>query len=347
MKAAYLTALRTVEIRQTTDPVLERDDDVLIRVATVGVCGSDMHYYRTGRIGDQVVEYPWIVGHECAGTVEAVARGAEGLKVGDRVAVDPLIVCGRCDQCLAGRAHTCRDQVFLGCPGQIAGSLAEYIVMPARCCYPIPPGMTMTQATLVEPFSIGFHAARRLGGDVAGKTAAVLGSGPIGLCVMLALKHGGAGKTYMTDLRDNRLALARTMGADWTGNAGADDVADDILRAEPPGVDLAFECAGEQETLDQCVEVLKPGGTLLVVGIPELDRISFAMDQMRRKELCVQNVRRQNECMTTAIELVASGLIDLDTMVTHNYTLEQTNEAFDVVADYRDNAVKAMIHLVG
>ena len=347
MKAAYLTALRTVEIREAPAPELARDDDVLIRVSTVGVCGSDMHYYRTGHIGDQVVEYPWVVGHECAGTVQAVGPDVANVKPADRVAVDPLIACGRCDQCLAGRRHTCRDQAFLGCPGQIPGSLAEYIVMPAACCYPIGSQMTMTQATLIEPFSIGFYAARRLAGDVAGKTAAVLGAGPIGLCVMLALKQGGASRVYMTDLRDNRLAMARTMGADWTGNPNQDDVAGDILRAEPPGVDLAFECAGEQETLDQCVSILKPGGTLLIVGIPELDRIEFTMDQVRRKELCIQNVRRQNDCVAPAIELLADGLVDLDPMVTHNYTLDQTNEAFDVVADYRDNAVKAMIHVVG
>jgi len=347
VKAAYLTALRTVEIRQTHEPELRGHGDVLIRVATVGVCGSDMHYYRTGRIGDQVVQYPWIVGHECAGTIEAVGPGAGKLNVGDRVAIDPLIVCGRCDQCLAGRAHTCRNQAFLGCPGQVAGSLAERIVMPAACCYPVPPTMTMTQATLIEPFAIGFYAARRLAGDVDGLTAAVLGSGPIGLCVMLALKQGGAGSVTMTDIRDYRLDMARTMGADWTGNPNAENVADRILQAEPLGVDLAFECAGEQDTLDQCVEVLKPGGTLLVVGIPERDRISFLMDRIRRKELRILNVRRQNDCVAAAIELVAAGAVDLDPMVTHNYTLDQTNEAFDVVADYRDNAVKAMIHLEG
>lgn len=347
MKVAYLTALRTVEIREEPKPRLQRDDDVLIRVDTVGVCGSDMHYYRTGRIGDQVVQYPWIVGHECAGTVEAVAPGATGVAVGDRVAVDPLVACGRCDQCLSGRAHTCRDQAFLGCPGQLAGSLADYITMPAACCYGVPDAMTTTQATMIEPFSIGYYAARRLAGDVTGKTVAILGSGPIGLCVLAALKHGGAGAVYMTDLRDNRLELARTMGADWTGNPRSHDIVSAIEQAQPLGVDLAFECAGEQDTLDQCVEVLTPGGTLLVVGIPELDRISFLMDQMRRKELLVQNVRRQNDCMADAIELVATGQVDLDAMVTHNYSIEQTNEAFDVVADYRDNAVKAMIHLAG
>lgn len=346
MKVAYLTALRTVEIREEPTPQLQRDHDVLIRVATVGVCGSDMHYYRTGRIGDQVVQYPWIVGHECAGTVEAVGPAATGVAVGDRVAVDPLIACGRCDQCLSGRAHTCRDQVFLGCPGQMGGSLADYITMPASCCFPVPETMTMPQATMVEPFSIGYYAARRLAGDVAGKTAAILGAGPIGLCILAALKHGGAGAVYMTDLRDNRLELARRMGANWTGNPEKEDITAAITQAQPLGVDLAFECAGEQSTLDQCVDILTPGGTLLAVGIPEVDRVSFLVDLFRRKELVLQNVRRQNDCVVEAIELIATGQVDLDAMITHNYCLEQTNEAFNVVADYRDNAVKAMIHLV-
>ena len=347
MKAAYLTALRTVEIREIPAPQIDRDDHVLIRVAAVGVCGSDMHYYRTGRIGDQVLQYPWIVGHECAGTIEAVGPAAGELKVGDRVAVDPLVACGRCDQCLAGRSHTCRDQAFLGCAGQLAGALAEYLVMPAACCTPVPATMTMTRATLIEPFAIGYYAARRLAGDVSGKTAAVFGAGPIGLCVMLALNHGGAQTVYMTDVRDNRLALARRMGADWTGNPEAGDVAAEIMQAEPLGVDLAFECAGEQQTTDQCVEVLKPGGMLLAVGIPEVDRISVLIDQMRRKELTVRNVRRQNDCVAEAISVAASGQVDLDPMVTHTYTLARTGEAFDVVADYRDNVVKAMIDLAG
>ncbi len=347
MKAAYLTALRTVEVRTIGEPRIERDDDVLIRIAAVGVCGSDMHYYRAGRIGDQVIEYPWIVGHECAGTIEAIGPAAGALKVGDRVAVDPLVVCGRCDQCLAGRAHTCRNQVFLGCPDQLPGALAEYLVMPAACCYVVPDAMTMTQATLIEPFTIGYYAARRLAGDVSGKTAAVFGAGPIGLCVMLALNHGGARAVYLTDVRDNRTALARRMGAHWTGNPERNDVVAEIMQAQPLGVDLAFECAGEQETLDQCVDVLTPGGTLLAVGIPELDRVSFLMDQMRRKELTVQNVRRQNDCTAEAIRVAASGQVDLDPMVTHTYTLDRTGEAFDVVADYRDNVVKAIIDVAG
>ena len=130
------------------------------RVATVGVCGSDMHYYRHGRIGSQVVQFPWIVGHECSGTVEQVGTGVKTLRVGDRVAVDPLIACGRCDQCLLGRENTCRNQKFLGCPGQTPGAMAEQLVMPERNCFPIPPHMTFEQATLVEPFAIGLYASK-------------------------------------------------------------------------------------------------------------------------------------------------------------------------------------------
>jgi L-iditol 2-dehydrogenase len=344
VKAAFLTALRTMEVRETPEPTIERDTDVLVRVATVGVCGSDMHYFRTGRIGAQVVQYPWIVGHECAGTVEKVGPGVTTLRPGDRVAVDPLIVCGQCDQCLGGREHTCRRQAFLGCPGQVAGSLAELLVMPERSCFRTPADMTPSRATLLEPFSIGLYA-QRLAGDVRGKTVLVLGSGPIGLCTLLALKHAGAGRVYMTDIRDDRRRLAETLGADWTGNPESEDIVATVSKAEPLGVDFAYECAGEQETLDQAVNLLKPGGMLLIVGIPELDRISFPMDQLRRRELRIQNVRRQNECVQPAMDLVASGEIDLDPLLTHEYPLDRTQEAFDTVADYRDGVIKAMIHL--
>jgi L-iditol 2-dehydrogenase len=168
MKAAFLTDIRKIEIRDVPPPVIEQPEQVLLRVATVGVCGSDMHYYRSGRIGSQVVQFPWVVGHECAGTVAAVGAGVKDLRVGDRVAVDPLIACFRCDQCLRGRENTCRNQKFLGCPGQTPGALSELLVMPARNCFPIPAHMTFSQATLVEPFAIGLHARNLWGGAEKG-----------------------------------------------------------------------------------------------------------------------------------------------------------------------------------
>ena len=343
VKAAFLTGIRKVEIRQAPDPVRQSDDDVLLRIQAVGVCGSDMHYYRTGRIGNLVVEYPFIVGHECAGTV--VEAGPKSpLAAGQCVAIDPLVVCGQCDQCLAGRFHTCRKQRFLGCPGQLAGSLAEYLVMPSRCCYPIPDSLTFDQAVMSEPLSIGLWTVK-LARRTAGKKIAVLGCGPIGMCTLLALRAAGPCTVYATDLREERLRATRRLGADWTGNPTRQDVVAEILRLQGDGLDLVFEAAGEQETLDQAVQLLRPGGTLAMVGIPEGDRVSFDVSNMRRKELTIQNVRRQNECVAPAIELIADGRVNVDAMITHRFSLDETAGAFEIAADYRDGIVKGMIHL--
>lgn len=346
MKAAYLTGIRTIELREAPEPRITRRQDVLLRVDVVGVCGSDMHYYRSGRIGDQVVQFPWIVGHECSATVLAVGPEATGLAEGDRVAVDPLVWCGQCDQCRLSREHTCRRQAFLGCPGQLPGCLCERIVMPAASCVKTPPALDAVDAALVEPFSIGLYAfGLGLGAGVRSAQsprAAVLGAGPIGLSVMLAARAAGV-DVCMTDIRDYRATLARQMGAGYAGNPHRQDVLADMLERCPEGLDAVFECAGEPETLDQAVRLLKPGGRLMLVGIPEADRISLPADTLRRKEITVQPVRRQNHCVEPAIDLLASGAVNLRPMVTHRYSLEQTGEAFATVADYRDGVVKAMI----
>ncbi len=344
MKAAYLTGIERMEVREAPEPQILQGDEVKLRVEAVGVCGSDMHYYRTGRIGDQVVKFPFAVGHEFAGEVVELGPEVTGLKLGQRVAVDPLVACGKCDQCIGGREHTCRSQTFLGVPGQADGALMEYIVMPARCCFVVPELMSAEQAVMIEPFSIGLYA-QRLAGEVASKTFAILGSGPIGLSVLEALKAAGAERVYMTDIREYRCEFAHKAGADWVGNPQTRDVAGEIRSAEPLGVDVAFECAGEQETVDQAVRLVKPGGSIILVGIPEVDRISFEMNAMRRSEIHIRNVRRQNGCVQPAIDLVASGQVDVASMVTHRFSLDQVQEAFDAVSNYRDGVVKAIINL--
>jgi L-iditol 2-dehydrogenase len=346
MKAAFLTAIRQIQVREAPEPKLNGPRDVLVKVETVGVCGSDVHYYNAGRIGSQRVEFPWITGHECAGTVVAVGPAVTHLRPGERVAIDPLAPCGACDQCRAGRAHTCRNQKFLGCPGQLPGALCEFLVMPAESCFPVPENLTAVQAAVVEPFSIGVYA-RQLSLARPGAKIAVLGTGPIGLCVLLACRAEGECTIFATDLVDERLEVARRCGAAWVGNPTRQDIVAEISRLEPLGLDFVFECAGEQETLDQGVELLKPGGTLLIVGIPEQDRVGFSIHLMRRKELRIENVRRQNLCMAPAIELVARGAVCLDPLVTHHFPLEETQAAFEMVAARRDGVVKAVIHVTG
>jgi len=344
MKSVVLTGLRAVELREEAMPRLQSDRDVLLRVNVVGVCGSDVHYYKSGRIGSQVVQYPFRVGHEFAATVAEAGPAVRRVRPGDRVAVDPAVACGRCDQCRAGRRHTCRTLRFLGCPGQVEGCLCEYVVMPAECCYPIKAATTFEQAALAEPLSIGVYALK-LAGLRRGANIAILGSGPIGLSVLLpALKQGAAG-VFVTDKIDARLAAAQRAGATWGGNPNRQDVVAAVAAAQPLLLDAVFECCGQQDALDQAAELLKPGGKLMLVGIPEVDRISFSIDKLRRKELCVQNVRRQNECVQPALDLVEKGGANVDFMATHRFPLEKTAEAFELVAAYADGVVKAMIRI--
>ncbi|MBI4164508.1 MAG: alcohol dehydrogenase catalytic domain-containing protein [Acidobacteria bacterium] len=346
MKAAFLTGLRTLEVRETLEPQLRGPRDVLLRVGAVGVCGSDIHYYKTGRIGPATVEFPHIVGHECAGTVIATGPESRRFTPGQRVAIDPLVTCGECDQCRQHRSHTCRNQRFLGVPGQLGGSLVEYLVMPEESCYAIPDSMTLEQAVVIEPLSIGLYA-QRMSQLEPGARLAILGAGPMGLCTLLACRAAADCTAYVTDLLQERLQLATQLGANWTGSPRAADVVKATRAAEPLGVDFVFECAGEQETVEQGVELLKPGGTLLIVGIPEQDRISFPIHTLRRKELTIKNVRRQNDCIADAIGMVAAGRVNIDPLMTHRFSLAESQAAFDLVAGYRDGVIKALIHVSG
>jgi L-iditol 2-dehydrogenase len=331
-----------MELRDVAKPVIEKDTDVLLRVEWVGVCGSDVHYYETGRIGSQIVQYPYIVGHECTATVEDVGSKVAKLKVGEEIVVDPAISCHECDQCMAGRENTCRDLKFLACPGQVEGCLCEYIIMPQDCCYPTAGKITLEQGVVCEPFAIGVYAVRsaQMDGDTK---AAILGSGSMGLSCLAAGRAQGVEAIYMTDRIDERVEIGKKAGAVWSGNPDREDIVKAIKRQEPDGMDVVFECAGEQDTLDEGIELLRPGGRLMVLGIPRVERVSFIPDKMRRKEITIINVRRQNKCTQSAIDLIGSGKAKVDFMITHRFEFGQAQEAFDMVGGYRDGVVKALI----
>ena len=344
MKAMRLTGIREMELMDTPTPAVVNDTDVLIRMEVVGICGSDVHYYANGRIGDQVCDYPYTVGHEGAGVVEAVGSAVSRVKPGDRIAIEPAVSCGKCDQCRLGRPHTCRRLVFLGCPGQIDGCLSEYIVMPQECCFPIPDSMTFDQAAISEPLAIGVYAVKQ-SIDMTDASIGILGSGPIGISVLLAARYAGASGIYMTDKIDSRVEAARENGAGWAGNTDTLDIVEEITLAEPTLLDCVFECCGEQDALEQAVDILKPGGKLMLIGIPVVDRISFDINKIRRKEICIQNVRRQNGCVQETLDMMDSGRVDVDFMVTHRYNLTDAKAGFDLVESYQDGVIKAMIDI--
>lgn len=342
MKAAFLTGIRKIAIREVAEPELSHDSDVLVRVGAVGVCGSDIHYYTEGGIGDQIVRYPFVIGHECAGIVERVGPSVRRLKPGDRIAIDPAIVCGACDQCLAGRPNTCRRLLYLGTPGQLPGALCECIVMPEGNCFCLPSEMSLEEGVLVEPLSIAVHGLKLAGEPVPG-TIAVLGVGPIGLSVLLAARAAGAGAVYVTDKIDDRVGIARKAGASWAGNPDREDIGARITGLAPGGVDAVFECCGDQSALSQAVDLLRPGGRLFIIGIPTGDRISFDVHILRRKELSLHNVRRQRFCVREAIDLIRNKQVDMRFMATHRFALGEARQAFELAAGYQDGVIRAII----
>ncbi|MEA3479485.1 MAG: alcohol dehydrogenase catalytic domain-containing protein [Bacteroidota bacterium] len=342
MKAMMLTGIRQMEMKEVPAPSILNDRDVRIKMKTLGVCGSDIHYYVSGKIGSQVVEYPFTVGHEGAGEVEAVGKGVTLVKPGDRIAIEPAMPCWECDQCLAGRPHTCRNLRFLGCPGQAEGSLSEYIVMPETSCFKIPDQMSYDEAAISEPLAIGLYAVKQ-SISMKGAKVGILGFGPIGMSVMLPALAMGAKEVYVTDKIDERLRIARENGAALTANPEQEDVVEKICKEVPELLDVVFECCGQQDAIDNAVDLLKPGGKLMIIGIPEFDRWTLPVDKTRRKELCIQNVRRQNEAVQPALNMIASGEISVASMATHRYSFEESKEAFDLVAGYRDGVMKAMI----
>ena len=345
MKAVQLTGIRQMKLAEVPTPKIKKDTDVLLKIKTIGICGSDVHYYEMGKIGSQVVQYPYIVGHECAATVEDVGKKVTRLKPGDAVAIDPAAPCHKCDQCKLGRENTCRHLTFLGTPGQGNGCLCEYIVMPQECCFPVTGKLSFEQAAICEPFAIGVYSVKQAMPAFLTKDTkiGILGVGPIGLSCMVAAKAKGINAIYVTDKLDYRVEIAQKNGAVWGGNPRKQDIVKEILKKESLGLDAVFECAGEQTTLTEAVRLLRPGGFLIFVGIRREDKIWYYIDDLRRKEITIVNIRRQNKCEQEAIDLVASGRAKVDFMVTHRFKLEQTQEGFETVAHYRDGVVKAMI----
>lgn len=344
MKAAVLTGIRQFEIHQVTDPEIIQDTDVLIRVKMVGVCGSDIHYYTNGRIGSQIVQFPFIIGHEAAGIVERIGKEVTRVKPGQRIAINPAVSCGHCDQCRNGRENTCRKLMFMGNPQQLPGALCEFIVLPESGCYPIGDSLTFEQAVLSEPLAIAVYSVER-SQIRPNASVAILGAGPIGMSVFYTLRTKNVGEVYVTDKIQERLEFSQQLNPRWCGNPDRTDVVKEILKLEPWLIDFVYECSGDSVAFDQAIKLLKPGGTLIVVGIPEKNEIPFPMHELRRKEITIINIRRQVHCTQKAIDMLAHRQINLDAMATHHFPLAETGLAFELVANYRDGVMKAMISI--
>lgn len=347
MLAARLHGPADVRIERLPHPGPPGPGQVLLRVSAVGVCGSDLHTFRHARIGDTRVEGPLILGHEFAGVVEQVGPGGEDglfqpLMPGTRVAVDPAQPCGRCRLCERGHPNLCENLRFVGLwPDQ--GAMCQWMHVPARCCFPVPHCCDDAEAVMLEPLGVAIHAV-----DLArlrvGEQVAIVGAGPIGLCLLQMVRLAGAAAVYVTDCFDWRLALAERLGATGVWNCRAADAVAAVQRAtHSRGVDVAFEAAWCDESLNQAAEMLGMGGRLMVVGISDNDRMTLCHSTARRKGLSILMVRRMKHTYPRALALVEQQKVQLRPIVTHRFPMARAAEAFRLAADYADGVVKALV----
>jgi L-iditol 2-dehydrogenase len=311
---------------------------------TVGVCGSDVHYYLEGRIGDQVVIDPIVMGHEFSARIAGLGAGVEGLTVGQLVAVEPGISCGACELCQHGHPNLCPNVIFCGTP-PVDGVYAEYTVMPAENCFPLPEGMSAEEGAMLEPLGIAIHSV-----DLAhlkpGQTVAVLGAGPIGLLIAAVARAAGASEIYMTEPLAFRREFALEYVADAVFNPEDSDVVAGILRLTGGrGVDVAFEAAGAPETPEQSAAMTRIGGMVVIAGISAEDSMVMHASTLRKKGLTIKLVRRSKHTYPRAIRLVEAGLVDVKPLATHSLPLSRITEAFDMVAGYEDGVLRAMIQV--
>jgi L-iditol 2-dehydrogenase len=343
MRASLLYGIRDLRLGALPLPT-PASGEVLLKVASVGVCGSDVHYYLEGRIGDQVATEPIVMGHEFSAWVAGLGTGVEGLEIGQLVAVDPAIHCGECEPCRHGHPNLCPHVRFCGTP-PIDGVFREYTCMPAENCFPLPQGFSPAEGAMLEPLGIAIHAV-----DLAhlrpGYTIAVLGAGPIGLLTAAVARAAGAGEIYVTEPLAHRRQFALDYVADAVLNPDDVDVVAEIGRLTGGrGVDVAFEAAGAPETPGQAAAVTRPGGKVLLIGIPSDDTTTFTASVIRRKGLTIKLVRRMKHTYPRAIRLVHTGAVDVKSLVTHTFPLERIAEAFEMVAAYDDGVLRAISQL--
>ena len=338
--AAFLTDIEKIEFREVEVP-RPKEGEVLVKMEAIGVCGSDLHYYSHGRIGDFVVEFPFILGHECAGTVVETGSGVSELKVGDRVALEPGVPCGHCEFCLTGRYNLCPDVKFFATP-PYDGCLMNYVTHPAQFAFRLPDNVSSIEGALVEPLAIGINAALT-GGVKLGDTVVIFGAGCIGLVSLLASNAYGATKVIVVDMIEKRLAAARSMGAITLNSKECDVPAEVKKLTEGKGAQVVIDCGGVNATLCQTVEVAKPGGTIVWVGLASDTVNGLKISPISTKELTIKSIFRYKNLYPTAIAAIAGGKIDIRGILSDQYKFEETPRAFAETLKNAQNIVKSVI----
>ncbi len=343
MKVAVMLGIGKMGFEERDIPKA-KDDEVLVKLEYVGICGSDLHYYETGAIGDYVVKPPFVLGHEPGGTVVEVGKNVKHLKVGDRVALEPGKTCGHCEFCKTGRYNLCPDVVFFATP-PVDGVFQEYVAHEADLCFKLPDNVSTLEGALIEPLAVGFHAA--IQGDAhLGQRAVVMGAGCIGLVSMMALKARGVSEVYVVDIMEKRLEKALELGATGVINGAKEDVLERAKElTDGSGMDLVIETAGTEITTRQAIHMAKKGSNIVLVGYSKSGEMTLPMSLVLDKELTFKTVFRYRHIYPMAIDAVAAGKVNLKGIVTDVFGLDEAQKAMDYSVNNKADIVKAVIRI--
>lgn len=350
MKAARLYGARDIRMEDLPEPGNPGAGDVLLRVKAVGICGSDLHMYADGRIGDTAYDSPLVLGHEFMGEIIALGQNATDgnhhpLKVGQRVAVDPTTPCYHCEMCEHGHPNLCPNHTFYGVY-PTDGAMQECMIVHARNCFPIPDSISDGAGTLLETLGVAIHAVD-LGKLRVADSVAVIGCGPVGLLILELAKRAGAAPLYAFDKFAWRVEKARQLGA-LAWNVDDTNPLHKLQQATGKrGADVVFEAAWADESVQLAAEMTRLGGRLVLVGIPGDDRLVLQHSTARRKGLTIVMSRRMKHTYPRAIQLATSGGLDLDGLISHHLPLAETPEAFAMNARYETGVYKIIIDVQG
>ena len=343
MKVAVMNGIGEMGFLERDIPKA-KDDEVLVKLEYVGICGSDLHYYENGRIGDYIVEPPFVLGHEPGGVVVEVGNKVKHLNIGDRVALEPGKTCGHCEFCKTGRYNLCPDVIFFATP-PVDGVFQEYVAHEADLCFKLPENVSTLEGALIEPLAVGFHAAIQ-GGACIGQTAVVMGAGCIGLVSMMALKAMGVSNIYVVDIMEKRLEKALELGATGIINAKEKNAIEEVMKiTNNNGCDLVIETAGTEITTVQAIHMAKKGSNIVLVGYSKSGEMTLPMSLVLDKELTFKTVFRYRHIYNMAIEAVASGKVNLKGIITNEFDLDDVQKAMDYSVNNKADIVKAVIKI--
>lgn len=341
---AVLHGINDLRLEQRPIPTL-RDDQVLLRMESVGICGSDVHYLVKGRIGHFVVEKPMVMGHEASGTVIQLGNNVKNLAIGDRVAIEPGECCRLCSYCKEGKYNLCPEMSFCATP-PVDGNLSRFYAHAADFCYKLPENVSLDEGAMLEPLSVGVHACKRANVNVD-SIVLILGAGPIGLVSLLAAKAFGASKVLITDISQYRLDVAKKLGADYTLLTSISDKEEVVIKkvisalgCEPS---VSMDASGAELCVRVAIQATKPGGVAVLIGMGTSE-MTLPLANALIREVDIRGIFRYANDYGTALRMIADGKVNVRPLITHHFAIEETVKAFEVAKSGAGNPIKIIIH---